>query len=109
MTLPEGPIGFYFLDVADKEELKYQIRNPYELTNAIITTDDKYNDCFLLHSLIPAQSPDICLQIIHGTENRELNITATTLHWTLHLSRCYDEQKIRRSSLTTNSWTSRCM
>ena len=55
------------MDVADKEEPKYQIRNPYELTNAIITTDDKYNDCFLLHSTIPAQSPDDCLQIIHGT------------------------------------------
>ena len=52
ITLPEGRIGFSSLDVADKEERKYQIRNPYELTNAIIQTDDKYNDCFLLHSKI---------------------------------------------------------
>ena len=57
------------MDVADKEERKHQIRNPYELTNAIIQTDDKYNDCFLLHSTISAQSPDDCLQIIHGTED----------------------------------------
>ena len=69
ITLPKGRIGFSSLDVADKEAPKYQIRNPYELTNAIITTDDKYNDCFLLHSTIPAQSPDDCLQIIHGTED----------------------------------------
>ena len=69
ITLRKGRIGFSFLDVADKEESKYQIRNPYELTNAIITTDDKYNDCFLLHSTIPAQSPDDCLQINHGTED----------------------------------------
>ena len=69
ITLPKGGIGFSSLDVADKEESKYQIRNPYELTNAIKTTDDKYTDCFLLHSTIPAQSPDDCLQIIHGTED----------------------------------------
>ena len=35
------------------------------MTNAIISTDDKYNDCFLLHSTIPAQ----CLQLFHGTED----------------------------------------
>ena len=69
ITLTKGRIGFSSLDVADKEERKYQIRNPYELTNAIIQTDDKYNESFLLHSTIPAQSPDDCLQIIHGTED----------------------------------------
>ena len=69
ITLPEGRIGFSSLDVADEEEAKYQIRNPYELTNAKITTDDKYNDCFHLHSTIPAQSPNDCPQIIHGTED----------------------------------------
>ena len=68
-TPPKERIGFSSLDVADKEEPKYQIRNPYELTNAILTTDGKYNDCFLLHSTIPALSPDDCLQIIHGTED----------------------------------------
>ena len=72
ITLPKGRIGFSSLDVADKEEPRYQIRNPDELTNAILTTDDKYNDCFLLHSTIPAQSPDDCLQKIHGTEDSVL-------------------------------------
>ena len=41
ITLPEGRIGFSSLDVAEKEEPKYQTRNPYELTIAIITADDK--------------------------------------------------------------------
>ena len=72
LTLPKGRIGFSSLDAADKEERKYQIRNPYELTNTIIQTDDKYNDCFLLPSTIPAQSPDDCLQLIHGTEDSVL-------------------------------------
>ena len=62
ITLPKGRIGFSSLDVADREEPKHQIRNPYELTSAKITTDDKYNDCFLLHLLILAQSPDDCLK-----------------------------------------------
>ena len=69
ITLPKGRIGFSSLDVIDKKEPKYQIRNPYELAKGIITTDDKNNDCFLLHSTIPAQSPDDFLQTIHGTED----------------------------------------
>ena len=69
ITLPKGRIGFSSLDIADKREPKYQIWNPCELTNAIMTTNDKYNDCFFLHPTIPAQSPDDCLQINHGTED----------------------------------------
>ena len=69
ITLPKGRIGFSSLDVADQEEPEYQIRNPYELTSVLITTNDKYNDCFLLNSTIPAQSTDDCLQIIHGAED----------------------------------------
>ena len=69
ITLPRGRIGFSSLDVLDREEPKYQIRSPYELTNAIITTDERSNDCFLLHSTIPAQSGDELLQIVYGNEN----------------------------------------
>ena len=69
ITLPRGRLGFSPLDVLDREDSKYQIRSPYELTNAIITTDERYNDCFLLHSTIPAQSGDEFLQIVYGNEN----------------------------------------
>ena len=69
ITLPRGRIGFSSLDVLDREEPKYQIRSPYELTNAIIATDERYNDCFLLHSTIPSQSGDEFLQIVYGNEN----------------------------------------
>ena len=69
ITLPKEWIGFFSLDVAVEKEPKYQIRNPYELTNAIITTDDNYNDCFFSHSRSPAHCPDDCLQKIHGTED----------------------------------------
>ena len=67
ITLPKGRFGFSSLDVVDRDEPKYEIQSPYELTNAIITTDERYNDCFLLHSTVPAQSSDRFLQNIYGT------------------------------------------
>ena len=42
---------------------------PYELTNAIISTDELYNDCFLSLSTVPVQSSGEFLQIIYGTED----------------------------------------
>ena len=69
ITLPKGRIGFSSLDVSDKDEPKYQVRDPHELTNVIISTNEQYNDCFLLHSTIPSQLPDEFLQIVYGNEN----------------------------------------
>ena len=69
ITLRKGPVGFSSLDVVDRDEPKYYIRSPYELTNAIISTDERYKDCFLLHSTVPAQSSDHFRQIIYGTED----------------------------------------
>ena len=54
ITLPKGRIGFSSLDVSDKGEPKYQKRDPCELTNAILSTNQQYNDCFLLHSTVPS-------------------------------------------------------
>ena len=69
ITLPKGRIGFSSLDICDKDEPRYQIRDPYELTNAILSTNELYDDCFLLHSTIPSQLPDEFLQIVYGNEN----------------------------------------
>ena len=67
--VPKGGIGFSSLDVVDRDEPNYQLRSPYELTNAIVCTDERYKDCFLLHSTIPAQNTDEFLQIIYGIED----------------------------------------
>ena len=69
ITLPNRAIGFFSLDVVDRDEPKYQIRSSYELTNALISTDEGYNDCLLLHSTVPAQSSDLFLQLIYGTKD----------------------------------------
>ena len=68
ITFPTGRIGFSSLDVVDRDELKYQIRSPNELTDVIISTDERYKDCFRLHSTIPAQSGEKFLQTIYGTK-----------------------------------------
>ena len=68
ITIPKGRIGFSSTDMVDRDETKYQMRSPYDLTTAIISTDERYNDCFLLHSTVPAQSSEDFLQIIYGTE-----------------------------------------
>ena len=52
ITLPKGRIGFSSLDISDKDEPRYQIRDPNELTNAILLTNEQYNGCFLLHLTI---------------------------------------------------------
>ena len=69
VTLPKRRIAFSSLDVSDKNEPKCHIRDPYELTNSILSTNEEYNDCFLLHSTIPSQLPDEFLQIVYGNEN----------------------------------------
>ena len=69
ITLPKGRLGFSSLDISDKDEPKYQIRDPYELTNASFSTNEQCNDCLLPHSSIPSQLPDEFLQIVYGREN----------------------------------------
>ena len=69
ITLPKGRIGFSSLDASDKDEPKYQVRDPYELTNANLSANEQYKDCFLLHSTIPSQLPDEFLQIVYSNEN----------------------------------------
>ena len=69
ITLPTGRIGLSSLDVVDRDEPKYQIRSPYELTNVIISTDERYNYCFLFYSTVSAQSSDEFLQINYGTDD----------------------------------------
>ena len=69
ITLSKGRIGFSPLNGSYKNEPKHQVRDPYELTNAILSTNEQYNDCFLLHSTIPSQLTDEFLQIVYGNEN----------------------------------------
>ena len=65
---PKGRIGFSSLDVSDNDEPKYQIRDPYELKNAVLSTNEQFKNCFLLHPTIHSQSHDEFLQIVYSNE-----------------------------------------
>ena len=80
ITLLKGRIGFSSFDVSDNDEPKYQIRDPYELTNAVLSTNEQYNDCFPLHSTIPSQSHDEFMQKAYGNENLILEQTNSIWH-----------------------------
>ena len=69
ISLPKGRIGFSSLHFSDNDEPNYQIRDAHELTNAILSTNEQLNDCFLLHSIIPSQSHDEFLQKVYANEN----------------------------------------
>ena len=69
ISLQKRRLGFSSLDVVDRDEPKYQTRSPYYLTNAMISTDERYSDCSVLYSTVPAQSTDGYLIIIYGTED----------------------------------------
>ena len=74
ITLPKWKqIGFSAFDVVDREEPNYQVRSPYELTNVIFSTDERYSDYFLLHSTVPAHSSEEILQIFYETEDQFYN------------------------------------
>ena len=77
ITLLKGKIGFSMLDVIDHEVPKYQIRDTMELANVILTENSDFNDCFLLHSPIPAQAFQDCLKIVNGTSQTVLNQPGT--------------------------------
>ena len=92
ITLPKGRIGFSSLVVVDRDEPMYQIRNPYELTNAIISKDERYNDCFLLHSTVPAQGSEEFLQIIYDTEDsiqQQPNSIGHCISANARMSKCF--------------------
>ena len=55
--------------MVDLDEPKHQVRRRYELKNAIIATDERYINCSLLHSTVPAQSSNESPQIIYETED----------------------------------------
>ena len=69
LTLNKGVIGYSSLDISDYERPKYQIKDCVQMVNSILTEDDQYNECFLLHSTVPCE-PDLQdkIQILNGNE-----------------------------------------
>ena len=73
ITLVKGTIGYSMLDVIDKEIPKNHIRNPTELADTILSKNEEYNDCFLLHSTIGSQDMKDCIRIEGGNSTTILS------------------------------------
>ena len=55
ITLNKGVIGYSSLDILDNDRRKNQIKDCVQMVNSILTENDQYNECFLLHSTVPYQ------------------------------------------------------
>ena len=58
ITLNKGVIGYSPLDISDYDRPKYQIKDCIQMVNSILTENDQYNECFLLHCTVPCE-PDM--------------------------------------------------
>ena len=76
-TLNKGVNGYSSLDVSDRDRPKYQIRDCVQMVNSILTENNQYSECFLLHSTVPCE-PDLQdkIQVLNG--NNETIFQANT-------------------------------
>ena len=91
-NFPKGTDWILFFDIVDRDETKYQIRSPYALTSAILFSDERYNDYFLLHSKVTVQSSENFQQIVHGTEGssfQQPNSIGYCISANAQMSKCF--------------------
>ena len=70
ITLDKGILGYLSLDILDFERPKYQIKDCVKMVDCILSENDQYNECFLLHSTLPHE-PDFRdgIRIINGNDD----------------------------------------
>ena len=77
ITLTKGVIGYSSLDFSDYERPKNQIKDCIQMVNSILTENDPYNECFILHSTVPCE-PDMQHKIKILNRNDETVFQANT-------------------------------
>ena len=70
ITIDKETLGYSALDILDYERPKYQIKDCVKMVDCILSGNDQYNECFLLHSTLPHE-PDFRdgIRLINGTDN----------------------------------------
>ena len=56
ITLDKGTLGYSALDILDYERRKYQYKNSARMADCILSENDQYNECYLLHLTLPHQT-----------------------------------------------------
>ena len=77
ITLNKGVIGYSSLGISDYDRPKYQTKDCIQMVNSILTENDQYNKCFLLHSTVPCE-PDMQDKIQRLNGNDETIFQANT-------------------------------
>ena len=80
-TLNKGVIGYSSLDISDRDRPKYQIKDCVQMVNSILTENDQYYECFLLHSTVPCE-PDLQdkMQIQNGNDQTIFQANTAIAH-----------------------------
>ena len=81
ITLNKGVTGHSSLDISDYDRPKYQIKDCVQIVNSILTENDRYNQCFLLHSAVPCE-PDVQnkIQILNGNDETTFKADTAIVH-----------------------------
>ena len=81
ITQNKEVIWYSSLDISDRDRPKYHIRDCVQMFNSILTENDQYNECFLLHSTVPCE-PDLQdkIQILNGNNERIFEANTAIAH-----------------------------
>ena len=81
ITPKKGVIGYSSLDISDHHRPKYQTRDCVQMVNSILTENDQYNECFLLHSTVLCE-PDLQdkIQILNGNDETIFQANTAIAH-----------------------------
>ena len=81
ITQNKGVIGYSSPDISDCDRPKYQIKHCVQMVNSILTGNDQYNECFLLHSTVPYE-PDFQdkIQILNGNDETFFQANTAIAH-----------------------------
>ena len=81
ITLNKGVIGYSSLDISDHDGPKYQMKDCVQMVISILSENDQYNECFLLHSTVPCE-PDMQdkIQILNGNDETLFQDNTAIVH-----------------------------
>ena len=81
ITLKKRVIGYSSLNISDFDRPKYQIKDCIHMVNSILTENDQYNECFLLHSTVPCETDlQDKVQILNGNDETIFQTNTAIAH-----------------------------
>ena len=74
-------MAYSSLHISDYDRPKYRIKDFVQMVNSILTEDDQYSECFLLHSTIPCEPyMQDKIQIPNGNDETVFQVNTVIAH-----------------------------